>query len=157
MGYDVRVENFVGEIWTAVVRRRAGFSELAKVVPDACGVVWKVIQSQQIKGAGRHVALYLDDVINLEVGVEMAEAFAGCGEVIGSALPAGQVARAVHMGPYQRLHFAHVAIRDWCAKQGHAMAGPNWEIYGHWEEAWNSDPSLIRTEVFYLLGAGKAG
>jgi hypothetical protein len=71
-----------------VVRRRAGFAELARVVPEACGVVWKVVQSQKIAGAGRHVALYLDDVINLEVGVEMAAPFAGYGEVIGSALPA---------------------------------------------------------------------
>ena len=63
----------------------------------------------------------------------------------------GRVATAVHMGPYQNLHFAHVAIRDWCAKHGHALAGPNWEIYGHWDESWNKDPARIRTDVFYLL------
>jgi effector-binding domain-containing protein len=151
MASEVRIENVARAIPTAVVRRRAGFAELAKVVPEACGVVWKIVKSQGIPRAGRHVALYLDDVINLEVGVEMAQPFAGSGEVIGSALPAGRVATAMHMGPYQKLHFAHVAIRDWCAQQGHETAGPNWEIYAHWDDAWNSDPSQIRTDVFYLL------
>ena len=34
---------------------------------------------------------------------------------------------------------------------GHTLAGPNWEIYGHWVDEWNRDPTKIRTEVFYLL------
>jgi hypothetical protein len=33
------------------------------------------------------------------------------------------------------------------------LAGPNWEIYGHWKDEWNNDPSKICTEVFYLLAA----
>jgi hypothetical protein len=24
-------------------------------------------------------------------------------------------------------------------------------VYGHWQEVWNSDPTKIRTDVFYLL------
>jgi hypothetical protein len=31
------------------------------------------------------------------------------------------------------------------------LAGPNWEIYGHWQNEWNKDPSQIRTDVYYLL------
>lgn len=70
MGYDIRVEQRDGRP-LAVVRRRAGLHELSKVVPDACGVVWGVVRAQQIPGAGRHVAVYLDGQINLEVGVEL--------------------------------------------------------------------------------------
>jgi hypothetical protein len=33
------------------------------------------------------------------------------------------------------------------------LAGPNWEVYGHWTDEWNSDPAKIRTDVFYLLVA----
>jgi effector-binding domain-containing protein len=150
MQYEVRLEQF-GGVPTAVVRRRASSHELSRVVPDACGLVWKVIRARQVKGAGRHVALYLDDQINLEVGVELDAPFAGDGEVIGSALPAGTVASAVHFGPYGQLHAAHRAIRDWCVKQGYSLAGPCWEIYGHWDDAWNRDPSRIRTDVCYLV------
>jgi effector-binding domain-containing protein len=121
------------------------------VVPQACGLVWGVLRAQQVKGAGRHIALYLDDQINLEVGVELHEPFAGHGEVVASTIPAGVVASAVHFGRYEKLHEAHTAIRDWCARHHHTLAGPRWEIYGHWSDEWDRDPSLIRTDVFYLL------
>jgi effector-binding domain-containing protein len=147
----VRVETFLAARPLAVVRRRAGVRELAKVVPEACGLVWSALRAQKATGAGRHVALYLDDQINLEVGVEMDAPFVGSGDVVGSSLPAGTVATATHFGPYGALHEAHRAIVDWCARNGHALAGPNWEVYGHWVDEWNRDPSKIRTDVFYLL------
>ena len=90
-------------------------------------------------------------MINLEVGVELDAPFVGHGEVVASATPAGAVATAVHFGPYNRLHEAHEAIRQWCADHGYTPAGPNWEIYGHWTDECNSDSSKIRTDVFYLL------
>ena len=143
----------------AVVRRRASSQELAKVVPDACGTVWGALRAAKIAGAGRHVAIYWDCVINLEVGVELEAPFAGAGEVLAAATPAGAVAMATHFGPYHRLGEAHQAIRQWCAQHGYTLAGPNWEIYGHWIDEWNKDPSKIRTDVFYLLkpGGGSAG
>ncbi|HEY7116798.1 MAG TPA: GyrI-like domain-containing protein [Tepidisphaeraceae bacterium] len=154
MGYDIRLETVAQPRPIAVVRRRASLQELPRVVPEACGLVWNVVRAQQVKGAGRHVSLYLDDQVNLEVGVELEAPFAGHGEVVGSELPAGTVATTVHFGPYNRLKGAHQAIRDWCAQHGHALAGPNWEIYGHWVDEWNNDPGKIRTDVYYLLGRG---
>jgi effector-binding domain-containing protein len=150
MEYDVRLEQ-LGSHPLAVVRRRASSKELARVVPDACGLVWGVVRAQKITGAGRHVALYWDDQINLEVGVELETPFAGHGEVVGSATPAGAVATTTHLGPYGRLHEAHQAVRQWCADHGYEPAGPSWEIYGHWTDEWNTDPTKIRTDVFYLL------
>ena len=152
MEYEIRLEQHSGQP-LAVVRRRARPQELAKVVPDACGQVWSVVRSQQVTGAGRHVAVYLDDQINLEIGVELAAPFAGYGEVVGSATPAGPVATTTHYGPYGQLHEAHEAIRLWCETRGYTLAGPNWEVYGHWKDEWNSDPTKICTEVFYLLVA----
>jgi effector-binding domain-containing protein len=151
--YDIRLEQSVGRP-LAVVRHRAALHELSRVVPEACGVVWGVVRAQQLPGAGRHVAVYLDDLINLEVGVELDAPFGAFGEVVGSAIPSGTVAATTHYGPYARLHEAHEAIRRWCLDNGHALAGPNWEIYGHWADAWNDDPSQITTDVFYLLDGG---
>jgi effector-binding domain-containing protein len=152
MEYDVRLEQLSSRP-LAVVRRRASVQQLAQVVPDACGRVWSVVKAQNIVGAGRHIALYWDAVINLEVGVELDAPFAGHGEVVGSATPAGSVATAVHFGPYGLLHEAHQAIRAWCANHDYVLAGPKWEIYGHWVDEWNSDPAKISTDVFYLLKA----
>jgi effector-binding domain-containing protein len=153
MEYIVRLEQLSARP-LAVVRRRAASHELAKVVPAACGTVWNVIRSQQVAGAGRHVAVYLDCQINLEVGVEMDGPFTGHGEVVPSTTPAGLVATTTHYGPYHLLHGAHQAILQWCKDNGHALAGVSWEVYGHWQDEWNSDPGKICTDVFYLLAAG---
>jgi effector-binding domain-containing protein len=152
MVYNVRLDQ-VSSHPLAVVRRRARSQELARVVPEACGTVWRVIRAQQIPGAGRHVAVYLDGQINLEVGVELEAPFGGHGEVVGSSTPAGTVATTTHLGPYGLLHEAHDAIRQWCRNNGYTVKGPNWEIYGHWKDEWNSDSSKITTDVFYLVDA----
>lgn len=134
----------------AVVRRQARASELSTIVPESCGVVWSWLRARQLRG-GRHVAIYWDGAIRLEVGVEVIDSIADGGEVVRSATPAGRTASVVHLGPYHQLGTAHQAIRDWCTSHNLPLAGPNWEIYGHWQDGWNANPSLIRTEVFYQL------
>jgi len=135
----------------AVMRSEARPSDLARLVPEHCGRVWQAMRAQQVR-AGRHVAIYWDARIRLEVGVEVSGPFNEQGGIVRSATPAGLVASATHFGPYAGLGGAHEAIRQWCEAQGHHCAGPNWEIYGHWQSDWNADPSRIRTDVFYLVG-----
>lgn len=153
MNHVIRLEQHSGRP-LAVVRRHATKPELVKVIPEACGTVWAVVRSHPIPGAGRHVAVYLDGQINLEVGVEIEAPFGGSGEVVDSATPAGLVATTTHYGPYGQLHAAHQAIHQWCANNRYVMAGPSWEIYGHWTDECNRDPSKITTEVYYLVVAG---
>ena len=149
MSIDVRLAN-LDSVPLAVVRRRAQQSELSKVVRESCGVVWTFVRAHGLK-AGRNVAVYLNGDIQLEVGVELDGAFAEGEEVVRSGTPAGLTASAKHFGPYQKLGTAHDAIRQWATTHGHRLLGPNWEIYGHWQPEWNTDPSLIRTDVFYLV------
>jgi effector-binding domain-containing protein len=149
MNYIVRVEKFPG-CPLAVVKRRAAKAQLGAVIQEACGTVWTALRSHQIKG-GRHIAVYLDTVFNLEVGVELTAPIAALGEVILSSLPAGEVATTTHFGPYQLLGNAHEAIQQWCAANGREPNQLCWETYGHWQDEWNRDPSKIRTDVFYLL------
>ncbi len=146
MEYQVHVEQVVPQL-TAVVRCRASQRELAQVIPRACGEVWEFLRSRNFPRPGRHLALYLDDVMNIEVGVEVFQHFASTDRVICSSTPAGMVARAAHFGPYDRLGEAHGAVHRWCADHGHKLAGPSWEVYGHW----NDDPAQLRTDVFWLL------
>ena len=137
--YEVRVV-LVSSIPLAVVRRQARQAELSRVVPESCGLVWEALRAQGVKG-GRHVALYLDDTIRVDVGVEMSVPF----------VERGEVASVTHFGPYGTLHAAHAAIGAWCKAAGRRVAGPSWEIYGHWQPEWDQDPSKIRTDVCYLL------
>jgi effector-binding domain-containing protein len=153
MEYQVQVKRVEAQL-TAVVRRRARHGELAQVVPQGCGVVWAFLRSAQHPRHGRNLALYLDCEMNLEIGVEVAQPFPGNGEVVCSSTPAGLVATVAHLGPYNRLGEAHAALHTWCADHGHSLAGPSWEVYGHWED----DPAKLRTDIFYLVqGEGTAG
>ncbi len=148
-GYEVRVEK-LNSMPLAVVRRQVRPAELSRVVPECCGLVWNALRAQGVKG-GRHVALYHDDTIRVDIGVEISVPFAEQGELVRSATPAGAVASVTHFGPYGTLHGAHAAIRAWCKVAGRRVAGPSWEIYGHWLPEWDQDPSKIRTDVCYLL------
>ncbi len=142
----------------AVIRRQARASDLARLVPECCGLVWNAVRAQQVP-AGRHVAIYWDGSIRLEVGVELHGPFADVGDVVCSATPAGAVASATHFGPYGGLGAAHDSIQQWCGANHQRLAGPSWEIYGHWQPEWNTDPSRVRTDVYHLLSddAGLAG
>lgn len=153
MAYAVRTET-VAASPIAAVRRRAAAGQLSAVVPEGCGTVWKALKAMGITGAGRHVAVYRGapgGMIDVEVGAEVREPFAGDGEVVCSATPAGDVATVTHFGPYGQLGAEHRAVRDWCAANRGTFSGENWEIYGHWLAAWDRDPSAIRTDVYYLL------
>src|ERR1700758_3624021 len=115
----------------AVIRRQAHASELSRVVPECCGLVWNAVRAQNARG-GRHVAVYWDGSIRLEAGVELLGPFRDQGEVVRSATPGGWVASVTHFGPYTGLGAAHAAVRGWCSAHEHRLSGPNWEIYGHW-------------------------
>ena len=147
--YAVQLQH-LDPIPLAVTRRQANPSELSRVVPECCGLVWNALRAQQAKG-GRHVAIYWDNTIRLEVGAELHSSFEDQGQVVRSATPAGSVASTTHFGPYGGLGGAHKAIREWCQAHNHRLAGPNWEIYGHWMNEWNTNPSLIRTDVYYQI------
>jgi len=148
MPYDVKLVH-VPATPLLVVRRSALQSQISKVVPDACGVVWDFIRRNDISPRGRNVAVYLNSNIDMEVGVEVTANAVGDADVILSATPAGTVAMATYWGDYRGLHAAHQAIVQWCDANQHRRAGPSWEIYGHWSD----DPSKVRTDVFYLLAA----
>ena len=120
--------------------------------------VWTFLRANlQVKHEGLNVflyhdendkdLLYTDQGMPIEAGVKVAEPFAGAGNVICSATPSGTVAAVIHIGPYEKLFEAHSAVRKWCRENNHPIAGPNWEIYDHW----NDDPNQLRTDVFYLL------
>lgn len=144
--YDIQICEVTRQT-TAVIRDHARQSDLTVVVPRLCGEVWEFMRSSGLPRPGHNLALYLDGEINLEVGVEMAEPFTGNERVICSSTPDGKVATTAHIGPYNRLGEAHAAIQNYCAAHGHQLAGPSWEVYGHWTD----NPAELRTDVFYVL------
>ena len=146
MNYDVRFEHASPRL-IAVIRCVASPGDLSRVIPACCGEVWAYARTARLRQPGRHVAVYFDGAIHLECGVEILERFAGDGRVVCSSTPDGTVATTTHLGPYDQLSRAHDAVRRACADRDRMLAGPNWEIYGHWTD----DPARLQTDVYYLL------
>ncbi len=146
MAYDVKLTNVPATPLLAV-RRSAPQSQLSKVVPESCGVVWDFIRKNDITPRGRNVAVYLNGKIDMEVGVEVSASAAGSGDVVLLATPSGTAVTATHWGDYRALHAAHDAIRQWCSANHYSAVGASWEIYGHMGD----DPAKVRTDVFYLV------
>ncbi len=85
--------------------------------------------------------------MNIDFGVQVALPFEREGNVRCIETPAGEVARTVHIGPYDLLSDAHDALHVWCATHNRKIAQASWEIYGDW----NNDPALLETTIKYLL------
>jgi effector-binding domain-containing protein len=132
---------------TAVVRAHSTQADLPRDIISSLDQVYAAVRQGLVAQQGQNVVLYLNGPNSIEVGIEVAGAFEAVGAVGPSTLPGGEVARALHVGPYDQLGVAHDAVQAWCKEHGLALAGPSWEIYGDWEE----DPSKLTTEVRYLL------
>ncbi len=132
---------------TAVVATQTTLTELPTLRPTLLDEVDAFVRGGGATQDGHHVVLYRDDVPNVEVGVQVTGPFEPTGRVVPSTLPAGEVATAMHRGPYDALEEAHVAIKAWCLSHRHALSGVRWEVYGDGHE----DPAELETTVCYLL------
>lgn len=112
--------------------------------------VWAFIRGNDIREHGHNVWMYrprADGTMDVETGVQVAAPFVAGGEIVRSSTPAGKAAHLVYYGEYTGLPAAHLSLMDWCAENGHARAGVNWEVYGDWQE----DPAKRRADVYHLL------
>lgn len=137
----------------AAVRRQVTVGAVGAAWKPALDQVWRFLRSQPgLRTDGHNVFVYHHAVrsglpMDVDFGVEVTRSFAACGEVYPTATPAGEVASAVHFGPYDRVHAAHDAIRAWARAHKREFAGVSWEIYGDPR----ADPAKIETTVMYLL------
>jgi effector-binding domain-containing protein len=113
--------------------------------------VYSVARTGAIAIDGQNIFVYRSvpgsaDQVDVEFGVGVKAPFEGLWPVEYCTLPVGEVATTTHWGDYARLGAAHEAVIAWCRAQNRSLAGPRWEVYGHWREG-----EVPRTDVFYLL------
>lgn len=114
---------------TAVVCGHVTHDGVGEFLGSALGQVMTAVGPAAVSGPPFARYDMVDDGWDMEGGFPVAEPFAGSGDVVGSSLPAGQVARTVHEGPYQELGGAYSALEQWIAAQGMVPAGAPWEVY----------------------------
>jgi effector-binding domain-containing protein len=151
MKYDVVVETVQAEL-VAAVRAKVPISDVVRAWKPALDQVWAFLKANDRLRPGHNLFLYhhperRDDPMNIDFGVQVARPFERVGDVHCIETPAGEVARTVHIGPYDRLVDAHNAIHAWCAANNRKIGQASWELYGDW----NNDPALLETTIKYLL------
>src|SRR5215470_6889908 len=114
----------------AAVRRHVAIGGVGAAWKPALDKVWEFLRTD-----GHNVFLYhhparRDLPMDVDFGVEVSRAFESAGEVYATETPAGMVAVAVHVGPYERMKETHDAIHAWREANQREFAGMSWEIYG---------------------------
>ncbi|HEY6346295.1 MAG TPA: GyrI-like domain-containing protein [Bryobacteraceae bacterium] len=143
----------VASMKLAAVRRRIPIGGIWTAWRPALDKVWEFLRTQPgLRTDGHNVFLYhhparRDLPMDVDFGVEVTRVFEPAGEVYATVTPAGMVAVAVHVGPYERMKETHDAIHAWCEANHRAFAGESSEIYGDWSD----DPSKLETTIMYLL------
>jgi effector-binding domain-containing protein len=152
MSSGISIQN-VSPRTLAAVRRKVRIQEIPSAWRPALDQVWAFLgQNPGLRRDGHNVFLYhhpadMGSPMDIDFGVEVTRPFARAGEVFAAETPAGTVATAVHIGPYERLGETHAAIHAWAAANKRSFAGKSWEIYGDWTER----VSELKTRVEYLL------
>ncbi len=82
----------------------------------------------------------------IEAGFPVTTAIEGSAGARPSELPAGPAASTVHVGPYETMEPAYVALAAWVKEHGGEPAGDAWEIYFS-DPTKEPDPATWRTEI----------
>ena len=135
------------------VRMRPARHEVANAIGEALGKVTQHIMKSGLAFAGQPYSRYLSTslgLLDMEIGMPVASAGSGEGDVKAGVLPAGPTAMGVHGGPYDKLGETYAAIERWIEASGGAPGGPPWETYVT-DPADYPDPGDWRTEVYWPL------
>lgn len=135
------------------VRAKAGRHEIAKAIAESLGKAFPYAMQAGLPIAGPPTARYLTTgpgLFDMQIGVPLAAAAPGQGDVEGGELPGGAMAVAVHAGSYDSLSETFVAMERWMEANGYRPGHGPWESYV-------TDPGDVpdvkdwRTEVYWPL------
>lgn len=128
MSYEVEVvERSVQD--TAVVRGRVAHDGVGAFIGAAFGEVMAAVGSVPIVGPPFCRMDMTGDEFLLEVGFPVAEPIEPAGRVVPSTLPGGEVATALHTGPYDQVGPVYFAVEEWLRANGYESTGAPWEAY----------------------------
>jgi len=149
MSYDIReltvLPRLVAGVRAQVAKGRVG-QEFGRYLDQ----VYAAGRSGAVQLDGQNVFIYrgaTGNLLSVDLCVGAKAPFAAVGAVHPLETPGGRAVMTTHVGDYSRLGEAYTAIADWCRTQGRTLAGPSWEVYGHWDP----DPTRLRTEIYYLI------
>jgi len=128
-------------------------SEIAKAIAEGLAKVFPYAMKAGLPMAGRPTARYLTSgpgLLQMQVGVPIAVAAPGQGDVQAGELPGGPIAVAVHAGAYEQLGDTYATMERWMEANRYRRGDAPWESYV-------TDPGDVpdvkdwRTEIYWPL------
>lgn len=115
----------------AVVRRRGAAGQLPSMIGEVFPAVWAFLERHHIPPAGPPFVRFLamGETYDFEGGFPVTAPFPGEGDVTCATLPGGEIATALHTGPYDTVAETFGELRRWLDQQGRQPAGIGWEVY----------------------------
>lgn len=130
---------------------------IAEAMGSGFGEVFGFVQSNAITPQSMPSSIYLEMPADGKmkfrsaVFVSAEDAARASGNIKADIIPAGEVATATHVGPYQNLNQSHKALWDYVEAEGLPKAMPVWEIYV--DDPAATAPEELRTEIFRAVNA----
>ncbi|HET6666264.1 MAG TPA: GyrI-like domain-containing protein [Intrasporangium sp.] len=136
---------------TAVVRERVPVADLPQFFGRALHQTMSAVQAQGRHPVGPPFSLYHGmptDAVDVEAGFPVDGPITAVDGVTPGSLPAGTVAEAVHVGPYESLTETYDAVLAHIQEQGLTPSSDMWEVYLSDPEQ-EPDPATWRTQIFW--------
>jgi len=148
----------------AALRRKVTMHNIGEVLPAIHPTVFGWLAAKGIAPAGppfwKYNVIDMEAEMEVEVGVPVATAISGDGDVLAGVLPAGRYVTAWHTGHPSELAAATGSLLDWAAGQGlkwdktESEHGERWasrlEIY-ETDPAEEPDMTKWRTQLAFKL------
>jgi hypothetical protein len=148
--YDVRLQQ-TSPRGIAAVRARLPGWKVGASFRTYLDQVYSASRGTALKLDGQNIFVYrsvegMPDHVDVEFGVGVAQPFPTEGAVTYCTTPSGSTITTTHWGDYGALRDAHRAVTEWARQHQVTLAGPRWEVYGHWREG-----VIPRTDIYYLV------
>lgn len=145
MSYDIRIRE-LSEQPAGSVGSVVSVDAIPRFLGTAFVAVARAAEAAGIEIDGPPFGRFLplpDGSWHIEAGFPLARDIDPAGPVMPTSLPAGTCASTIHLGGYDTIESAYIALTDWITENHWATTGQAWESYLDEPGA-----ELPRTEVF---------
>lgn len=150
MEYQVEQERMERRPYVAI-RTTVRMDAIGQVIGPLFGELFGWLGSRGIAPLGAPWVRYLvvgAEECELELGASLSEETEGDGRVRAGVMPACDVIKTLHTGPYDELPSAYRAMADWLSANGSVAAGAVWEVYLT-DPTSEPDPARWQTLIYF--------
>ena len=139
---------------TAAVRAQVPMTALTEFFSHAFSETLEALRAQGVQPTGAPFAKYYGEpgvTVDVEAGFPVATTVTATGNVKPGDLPAGRVAEAIHVGPYDTLPDTYDELSRYFADKKITPAALMWENYLTDPET-EPDPANWQTQICWPIG-----